>query len=424
MKNQIISIIWNIFNKIPNLKEHLFLFRFYAWKIFEKVPKLKDLIYKIYDRFWFLELLIDNDQFNPLDLQTNNYELDLGRINFVVNNYQANDMSKLPNEWDLVPNITRIEDTNEFQLIKKHFTDNVDWKEINEYEYFRNILSNNQKILNCSNEQEFITYLKSLDDSYQKLIRDESTSLHYGFKVGVGRFGEFMLLDDIFQISLFIIISIKKIPIEVVLRHPLWIKFSSEFLRFQSVHGELYQPLIHPDLRFESSYTDQRFLIIQENLAITNGALLDIGANLAYFCHKFEDLGFDCYAVEIRPSNVHYMKKLRDIEGKKFKIINKSIFDLNLKLDFDIVLALNIFHHFLREKELYQNLIEFLGSLKLKTMYFQPHDPSEKIMRNAYVNYDNEQFVRFIIKYSCLNKFELINKQSDGRNRPIYKIFK
>lgn len=422
MKNQIISIIWNIFNKIPNLKERLF--RFYAWKIFEKVPKLKDLIYKIYDRFWFLELLIDNDQFNPLDLQTNNYELDLGKINFVVNNYQANDMSKLPNEWDLVPNITRIEDTNEFQLIKKHFTDNVDWKEINEYKYFRNILSNNQKILNCSNEQEFITYLKSLDDSFQKLMRDESTSVHYGFKVGVGRFGEFMLLDDIFLISLFIIISIKKIPIEVVLRHPLWIKFSSEFLRFQSVHGELYQPLIHPDLRFESSYTDQRFLIIQENLTITNGALLDIGANLAYFCHKFEDLGFDCYAVEIRPSNVHYMKKLRDIEGKKFKIINKSIFDLNLKLDFDIVLALNIFHHFLREKELYQNLIEFLGRLKLKTMYFQPHDPSEKIMRNAYVNYDNEQFVRFIIKYSCLNKFELINKQSDGRSRPIYKIFK
>ena len=422
MKNQIISIIWNIFNKIPNLKKRLF--RFYAWKIFEKVPKLKDLIYKIYDRFWFLELLIDNDQFNPLDLQTNNYELDLGKINFVVNNYQANDMSKLPNEWDLVPNITRIEGTNEFQLIKKRFTDNVDWKEINEYKYFRNILSNNQKILNCSNEQEFITYLKSLDDSFQKLMRDESTSLHYGFKVGVGRFGEFMLLDDIFLISLFIIISIKKIPIEVVLRHPLWIKFSSEFLRFQSVHGELYQPLIHPDLRFESSYTDQRFLIIQENLAITNGALLDIGANLAYFCHKFEDLGFDCYAVEIRPSNVHYMKKLRDIEGKKFKIINKSIFDLNLKLDFDIVLALNIFHHFLREKELYQNLIEFLGRLKLKTMYFQPHDPSEKIMRNAYVNYDNEQFVRFIIKYSCLNKFELINKQSDGRNRPIYKIFK
>jgi len=184
MKNQIISILWNIFNKIPNLKERLF--RFYAWKIFEKVPKLKDLIYKIYDRFWFLELLIDNDQFNPLDFQTNNYKLDLGRINFVVNIHQANDISKLSNEWDLVPNMTRIEDTSEFQLIKKHFSDNVDWKEITEYEFFRNILSNNLKIQNCSNEQEFTIYLKSLDNLHQKLIKDETTSLNYSFKVGVG----------------------------------------------------------------------------------------------------------------------------------------------------------------------------------------------------------------------------------------------
>ena len=421
MKNQIISILWNIFNKIPNLKERLF--RFYAWKIFEKVPKLKDLIYKIYDRFWFLELLIDNDQFNPLDLQSNNYELDLGRINFVVNIYQANDISKLPNEWDLIPNITRIEDTSEFQLIKKHFTDKMDWKEINEYEYFRNILSNNLKILNCSNEQEFTKYLKSLDDLHQKLIRDESTSLHYSFKVGVGRIGEFMLLDDIFKISIFKIIGKNKIPIDVVLRHPLWIKFSSEFLKFQSVHGELYQPLIHPDLGFKSSHTDERFHAIQNALTFKNGTLLDIGANLAYFCHKFEDLGFNCCAVEIRPSNVHFMKKLREIERKKFKIINKSIFDLNEKR-FDVVLALNIFHHFLREKGLYLKLIEFLRNLDMKIMYFQPHDPNEKVMQNAYHNYNNKQFVEFIIKNSCLNEYELINKKSDSANRPIYKLYR
>ncbi|MHA1375993.1 MAG: class I SAM-dependent methyltransferase, partial [Promethearchaeota archaeon] len=400
------------------MKERLF--RFYAWKIFEKVPKLKDLIYKIYDRFWFLELLIDNVQFNPLDLQKNNYKLDLGRINSVVNNYQANDISKLPNDWDFVSNLTRIEDTSEFQLIKKHFTDNADWKEINEYEYFRNILSNNKKILNCSNEQEFTIYLKKLDDLHQKLIKDKLTSLNYSYKVGVGRIGEFVLLDDIFQISIFKIIGMNKIPIEVVLRHPLWIKFSSEFLKFQSVHGELYQPLIHPDLGFKSSHTDERFYAIQNALTFKNGTLLDIGANLAYFCHKFEDLGFDCSAVEIRPSNVHFMKKLREIERKKFKIINKSIFDLNEKR-FDVVLALNIFHHFLREKGLYLKLIEFLRNLDMKIMYFQPHDPNEKVMQNAYHNYNNKQFVEFIIKNSCLNEYELINKKSDSANRPIYK---
>jgi len=422
MKNQIISILWKIFNKIPNLKERLF--RFYAWKIFEIVPKLKDLIYKIYDRFWFLELLIDTDQFNPSDHQNNTYMLDLGRINFVANNYQSKDISKLHDDWDIAPKLTRIEDTNEFQLIKKHFVDDKDWKENNEYNYFRNVLSNNLKILNCSNEKEFTIYLSSLDDLHQKLITEKSVPLSYCFKVGVGRNGEFVLFDDIFQISLFKIMSMNKIPIDLILRHPSWIKFRKEFLKFQAVHGELYQPLIHPDLGFKSSHADERFHAILNALTLENGTLLDIGANLAYFCHKFEDLGFDCYAVEVRPSNVHFMKKLREIEKKKFKIINKSIFDLHEKKDFDIVLALNIFHHFLREKGLYLQLIEFLKNLDMKFMYFQPHDPNEKVMQNAYHNYNNKQFVEFIVNNSCLNEYELINKKSDGANRPIYKLYK
>ncbi len=422
MKNQIFSILWKVLNKIPNLKEHLF--RFYAWKIFEKVPKLKGLIYKIYDRFWFIELLIDTDQFNNSDLQSNNYELDLMRIHSVLTRRESNEISKLPNDWDLAQNLTPIEETQEFQLIKKHFNNDMDWKEIDEHKHFKEILPHNLKVLNCSTEQDFTSYLNSLDNLHQKLIKDKSATSDYHFNVLIGRNGEFVLFDDIFQVSLFKIVHKEKLNVQVVFRHPLWIKFRNEFLKFQSVHGELYQPLIHPDLGFKSSHTDERFLAIQNALTLKSGTLLDIGANLAYFCHKFEDLGFDCYAVEVRPSNVHFMKKLRDIERKKFKIINKSIFDLDEKRDFDIVLALNIFHHFLREKGLYLKLIEFLRKLDMKVMYFQPHDPSEKVMQNAYLNYDNKQFVEFIINNSCLNEYALINKTSDGANRPIYKLYK
>jgi hypothetical protein len=60
----------------------------------------------------------------------------------------------------------------------------------------------------------------------------------------------------------------------------------------------------------------------------------------------------------------------------------------------------------------------------MEIMYFQPHDPKEKVMQNAYLNYDNKQFVEFIINHSCLNEYELINKKSDGANRPIYKLYK
>ena len=60
----------------------------------------------------------------------------------------------------------------------------------------------------------------------------------------------------------------------------------------------------------------------------------------------------------------------------------------------------------------------------MKTMFFQPHNPDEKIMQNSYVNYNNREFVDFIIRFSCLNKAILLNEKVDSRNRPIYKLIK
>ena len=421
MKKKIIRMIWYFFDKIPKLKNTLY--RFYAWRIFEIVPYFKKLIYKAYDKFWFIELIIENKNFDPSKYQINSYKVELNRINYSIqtrDNILMN-LSNLTNDWDSSDSLIPIVETREYNLLESRLIKKLKWEDIGAFKEFIDKMSSNQPVMGCSNQKEFLRFLDTFENTYQNFKPNKSIE---NIKVGIERGGNFVVFDGLFIISLLKLLKVKEVSVKIVIRHPLWLKFSSDFLKFQSIHGELYQPLIHPDLRFKSSYTDQRFVIISKNLTIEKGSLLDIGANIAYFCHKFEDLGFDCYAVEIRPSNVYYMKKLRDIEGKKFKIINKSIFDLNEKLDYDIVLALNIFHHFLREKGLYQKLIKFLGSLKLRTMYFQPHDPSEKIMRNAFVNYDNEQFVRFIIKHSCLNKFELITKQSDGRNRPIYKIFK
>ncbi|MFX1498781.1 MAG: class I SAM-dependent methyltransferase [Promethearchaeota archaeon] len=421
-KSKIISFIIKLVFNIPKLRNKIY--QFYAWKIFKFVPLLKNFIYIVYDKLWYFELLAQQKDLDLSKHQKNSYEIDIERLQFTINPTRISLKKILESSetWDLPKNLVRLEETNEYKLIQTHFLKNVDWQDIEQYNYFikTNIDADQSNV--SVDKFQFEKLLESFDTFYHNLNKSIIEKFNKEIKVVIGRFGNYIVVKGIFYVILLKLLQIPSIEIEILKRHSEWINFSTEFLNFQFIHGGIYQPLIHPDLNIESLYSDTRFEIIKQNLTFKKGTILDIGANLGYFCHKFEDLGFNCYAVEIRPSNVYFMKKLRDIESKHFNIINKSIFDLDLKIEIDIVLALNIFHHFLREKQLYLKLIDFLNQLKMKVMYFQPHDPDEEIMKNAYKNYNNQQFVNFIIKNSCLNHFEILNEKVEGKNRPIYKL--
>lgn len=418
IKSRIINLFWNCLNKIPNLRYTLN--RFYAWKIFDFVPQLKNLIYKLYDKYWYFELFINNQQFSLEKFQKNNYDINTDRIRFVIKNkeiFNHND------NWDLTDNFIDIEKTTIYKLVKNHFQKSIQWQEIEEYPVIIMKLSQNKEFNGISTIKEFDHLLEVLDTLYQNFITVNTSNLNQKIKVGIGRNGNYIILEGLLYFSLMKILNQDKVNITILKRHSKWVNFCNQILKFQYIHGSIYQPLIHPDLSLKSSYSDERFHVIKKNLEINHGTLLDIGSNLGFFCHKFEDIGFDCYAVEVRPSNVYFMKKLRNIEGKNFKIINQSIFELK-SINFDIVLALNIFHHFLREKKLYIQFTEFLNKLQIKYMYFQPHNPQEKVMQNAYQNFNNQQFVDYILKHSCLNSYKIISENVEDRGRPLYLLTK
>jgi len=410
------NLLWRFIKYLPGLKKRIY--RFYAWKIFEYLPFLKRLIYKFYDKFWFLELSLSEKAINISELLSNNYEIDTSRLNYIA----LSDVRK-QKEWDRPPYIEKIESTEVYEVLFQHYIQNKNWDEIKGINKILNTALRYYHQSNPLNEAELPHFLMNLDKLHSNSNRNVYNEEFKSVKVGIGREGDYILLDGIFEIAILKILKAQKVPVEIEIRHPDWINFCEGFLQFQSLHGEIYQPLIHHDLKIKSIYTDTRFEIMKNNLPSNKGHLLDIGANLGYFCHKFEDIGFKCYAVEIRPSNVYFMKKLRDIEGKNFKILNQSIFQIKRR-NFDIVLALNIFHHFLREKNLYLKLIEFLSQLQVNYMFFQPHDPKEKIMQNAYVNFNNQQFVEFILKNSCLNKSEVLSENIEDTGRPIYLLSK
>jgi len=155
-------------------------------------------------------------------------------------------------------------------------------------------------------------------------------------------------------------------------------------------------------------------------LTAKGGSLLDIGAHWGYFCHKFEEIGFNCTAVEDSSKNLYFLRKLKRAGYANFKIINKSIFNYENALNFDVVIALNSFHHFLKEEESYYKLIKLLRRLKAGEMYFQSNKQEGIKIKDRYKNYSPEEFVNFMIENSNFSKSDCIG---EVRGHKIYKLY-
>ena len=89
----------------------------------------------------------------------------------------------------------------------------------------------------------------------------------------------------------------------------------------------------------------------------------------------------------------------------------------------DLILALNIFHHFCKTEELHGKFVKLLNRMKPEIMLFQAHrhDPPGQ-MEGAFRNYNEIEFVEFISKHTGLNMWEKLGVAAD--KRPIYKLWK
>jgi hypothetical protein len=85
------------------------------------------------------------------------------------------------------------------------------------------------------------------------------------------------------------------------------------------------------------------------------------------------------------------------------------------------VLALNIFHHFLKTEDLFREFVTLLKNLRTRELYFEPHHTDEYQMRGAYRNFSPDEFVQFLTENLSLKNSTLIGHASDGR--PLYKLF-
>lgn len=413
----------SILNKVPPIKKiaiciwsynHLLRFQWRSKQLLIKNNKEFDI-----DKlFW-----VDPPKIRYASLKEFDIHLDKGNI--------------VSGDWDLLEK--SFEELDVYIAFKERFIKGEKWETTVFYKRMLKEINQGKYLWGCKNQDDFNTRLKNLEElfesikmngykSQQELQSESSDSLILNdeIAVNIGRHGDLLFNNGAHRLCIVKLLDLPKIPIKITVRHPQWIDLRKQILLYAKDQptGKIYDPIIHIDLQDIPSFHEtesDRFDIINKNLTATEGRLLDIGAHWGYFCHRFEELGFDCYAVENDHFNLYFLEKLRRAENKTFTIIPKSIFDYKEMehIDYNVVLALNIFHHFLKTEESYHNLIGFLNKLKVKEMFFEAHNPEEFKNMNVYKNYSEDEFVQFILKNSTLKKAQKIGIAQDGR-----KIFK
>jgi methyltransferase family protein len=334
----------------------------------------------------------------------------------------------LDGDWDL--HTKPFEDQRVYRGFHEHFVNGAPWSQTEFHRHFVGRIRDGYSPKGCRSAEEFDRHCAAMDALFENIRahgykaqselpgkRGTPYELYDEISVCIGRNGRFLFEDGRHRLCIAKILGLEQVPVFVSLRHKQWQDLRHAILGYAQRHGgRVYAPLFHPDLAgIPHLHGHQRFDLIKSNLPVTQGTLLDIGANWGYFCHRFEDEGFDCTAIEEADEHQYFLKKMKTAEGKKFAVFAGSIFDYRDRNRFDVVLALNVFHHFLKDKAKYEELKTLLSRLDMSVMVFEPHVASSEQMHGAYMNYGPQEFVDFILSHSCLRDAKAIGQDADGR---------
>lgn len=356
------------------------------------------------------------------------------------------DISKPPmvdgGDWD-INNLKDIE--KEFIVytsLYKLINGEAEWEDTELYQYMVDYLHKGKPqwgcdtLEKCKNRKEYLLNLYEDIKNIGRIISREELKNKKGIRskrsfmendyiqVAIGRFGQILFAQNgSHRLCISKILGFKFVPVKVCRRHIEWENYRKHVFNVcnENWNGKTYQTLPHPDFdEIVPIHNDYRYDMVFDNTLLRNVKLLDIGSLFGNICYQAECDGFKCTAVE--PSKIFsdVMKKLHAAMDMKYKIVESSVFALDDKKH-DIIVAFNIFHHFLKSETMYNNLKKLLNELEYKEMFIEMHTRSEKQMIGAYKNYGEEEFCRFIIENSKnKSNFECVGKEND---RKIYKIY-
>lgn len=337
-------------------------------------------------------------------------------------------------DWDR--NRTPVDDMALYKALKLHFTNGTP---LNQVPFFYNPTINSQELHDAQEKSwEYISAYEyeerssRIDRLYNSILVDGYKSqpelggeIGDEIKIKISREGHLLFLDGIHRLSIAKILGVDQVPIIVHTRHSEWHAFKKELFSYASRQqqgtphqGKLYQKLIHPDLQ-DIPYSHEcfdRFHAITSHINKKDVTVLDVGAYLGFFCFQLEKAGYDCTAIEADPLLFFFMSKLKQAGRFRTTIIQGDVLNHFFgNVHFDIVLALNVFHHFLGTKCSYLNLLKLLQNLRPSEMFFEPHNPHELLGKTNYINPSNDEFVDIVMQNTGLTNCAAILDCIEGR---------
>lgn len=341
----------------------------------------------------------------------------------------------LGGDWDKQLDI-KFEELDVFESFRDHFAEGKPWEETRFYARVLREMEKGRRKWGCTKPEQYLERLyKRIDPLYECIKRDgfkTQSQLGTGNKsdeirVAVDRKGRILFMDGRHRLAISKLLGLELVPAKIILRHAEWVDFQKSIWQYaKTSRGKIYQKIEHPDLGFfPAHHHDSRFEILRDSLDgydCTGKALIDIGTHWGHMCHKFESLGFECFAIEKLASNIPFLRGIRDACSRRFEIWNGNIFEYPNVENMNVVLALNILHHFCKSEQLHEKLVQLLQRMKCELMFFQAHrhDPPGQ-MEGAYRNYNEEEFVNFVSQHTGLTNRKKLGAAADGR--PIYKLW-
>lgn len=214
-----------------------------------------------------------------------------------------------------------------------------------------------------------------------KQVINGMTYFYGSLPVKVDGNGDFYLWDGQHRIAVLLAKKHSNIKIIICDRFPEWQNIVTRLESLYPTHV-LYQPIDHPEFQDWSASRDDEKEQVLSNIIQANNItkVIDLGCCHGYTLYNLKSFLQSAIGVEYNQDRYNIANIV--LKNCKFTCVNKDIYDFVNSVIYhpDCILALSVFHHFMRQNpiEQFEKLLKRIAILTNTLIYELPHKDEEQ----------------------------------------------